>query len=237
MTANLVQEDAILCGDVVRATPALQLAGSHAERAAKGACEGLLRFKTTVESEIDETRFGLFDQLQRCARKASSTHIGHRAFAHYGGEEPRKMVGRKTSCCRDLTEVGRTVQSGINKGECLGEVVLLLHGAMVTKGKLFVLTDLALRPALLLDVRRGDGPKPCFNYTMASIAARASMPPDIAASVVRAIVKTQEALRADLTLATKAGKALFPPAEAALIAELVRCPITMRRSRASSWWE
>jgi NitT/TauT family transport system substrate-binding protein len=78
---------------------------------------------------------------------------------------------------------------------------------------------------VVLDVRRGDGPKPCFNYTMASIAttdhliARA---PDIVAAVVRAIVKTQAALKADVSLAATVGRKLFPPAEAELISELIR---------------
>jgi NitT/TauT family transport system substrate-binding protein len=77
---------------------------------------------------------------------------------------------------------------------------------------------------LVLDVRRGDGPKPCFNYTMASIAATDKLianSPDVAAAAVRAIVATQKALIADVSLATKAGNALFPPNEAALIAGIV----------------
>jgi NitT/TauT family transport system substrate-binding protein len=78
---------------------------------------------------------------------------------------------------------------------------------------------------MVLDVRRGDGPKPCFNYTMASIAttdALIARSPDVAAAAVRAIVKTQAALRADPERATQVGRRLFPPAEAALIAELIR---------------
>jgi NitT/TauT family transport system substrate-binding protein len=78
---------------------------------------------------------------------------------------------------------------------------------------------------LVLDVRRGDGPKPCFNYTMASVAATDALiarSPDTAAAAVRAIVATQRALVADVTLATKAGRALFPAAEAELIADIVR---------------
>ena len=51
---------------------------------------------------------------------------------------------------------------------------------------------------VVLDVRRGDGPKACFNYTMASIAATDALiarAPEAAAAAVRAIVKTQAALR------------------------------------------
>src|SRR6266576_2580900 len=66
---------------------------------------------------------------------------------------------------------------------------------------------------MVLDVRRGDGPKACFNYTMASIATTARLivaAPDAAAAAVRAIVKTQAALRADPERATAVGRKLFP---------------------------
>jgi ABC-type nitrate/sulfonate/bicarbonate transport system substrate-binding protein len=79
--------------------------------------------------------------------------------------------------------------------------------------------------SIVLDVRRGDGPKPCFNYTMASIATTEKLianSPDAAAAAVRAIVKTQAALRADPKCATAVGRKLFPPSEAELIAELIR---------------
>jgi hypothetical protein len=46
--------------------------------------------------------------------------------------------------------------------------------------------------------------------------------PDAAAAAVRAIVKTHEALKGDVGLATGIGRKLFPPAEAELIAELIR---------------
>ncbi|HMI95401.1 MAG TPA: ABC transporter substrate-binding protein [Micropepsaceae bacterium] len=78
---------------------------------------------------------------------------------------------------------------------------------------------------IVLDVRRGDGPKPCFNYTMASIATTDRLianSPNVAAAAVRAIVRTQASLRADPQRATPVGQKLFPPSEAALIAELIR---------------
>jgi len=46
--------------------------------------------------------------------------------------------------------------------------------------------------------------------------------PEQAAAAVRAIVKTQSALKADVARAAEVGKKLFPPSEAALIAELIR---------------
>ena len=89
-------------------------------------------------------------------------------------------------------------------------------------------TEVAVRRGvgtIVLDVRRGDGPKPCFNYTMASVAATDQLidgSPEVAAAAIRAIVKTQAALRADPDCAAEVGRKLFPPAEAALIAELIR---------------
>ena len=78
---------------------------------------------------------------------------------------------------------------------------------------------------VVLDVRRGDGPKSCFNYTAATIAATdalISRAPDKVAAAVRAIVKTQAALKTNVARASEVGAKLFPPSEAALIAELIR---------------
>jgi ABC-type nitrate/sulfonate/bicarbonate transport system substrate-binding protein len=46
--------------------------------------------------------------------------------------------------------------------------------------------------------------------------------PGVAAAAIRAVVKTQAALRADPGRAAEVGRKLFPPAEAELIAELIR---------------
>src|SRR5262250_1397563 len=89
-------------------------------------------------------------------------------------------------------------------------------------------TEVAVRRGVgtvVLDVRRGDGPKPCFNYTMASIATTDRLierSPETAAAVVRAMVKTQAALKQNVARATEIGRKLFPPSEAELIAELIR---------------
>jgi len=89
-------------------------------------------------------------------------------------------------------------------------------------------TEVAVRRGVgkvVLDVRRGDGPKACFNYTMASVAASDRLikdHPDVAANAVRAIVATQAALRAEPELAAKVGAKLFPPQEASLITDLIR---------------
>ena len=78
---------------------------------------------------------------------------------------------------------------------------------------------------VVLDVRRGDGPKPCFYYTMASLATTDRVidgSPETAAAAVRAIMKTQAALKADPERAIEVGRRLFPPYEAMLIEELIR---------------
>jgi ABC-type nitrate/sulfonate/bicarbonate transport system substrate-binding protein len=79
--------------------------------------------------------------------------------------------------------------------------------------------------AVVLDVRRGDGPKGCFDYTMASIATTDRLiekSPEVVAAAVRAIVKTQNALKKNVARAAEVGRKLFPPAEAELIVELIR---------------
>jgi ABC-type nitrate/sulfonate/bicarbonate transport system substrate-binding protein len=78
---------------------------------------------------------------------------------------------------------------------------------------------------VILDVRRGDGPKPCFNYTMSCLVTTDRLierSPDAAAAAVRALVRTHAALKEDVSRATQVGRKLFPPSEAELIAELIR---------------
>jgi NitT/TauT family transport system substrate-binding protein len=78
---------------------------------------------------------------------------------------------------------------------------------------------------VVLDVRRGDGPKACFNYTMSSLATTDDLiarSPETAAAAVRALVRTQAALKEDVSRAAEVGRKLFPPQEAELIAELIR---------------
>jgi NitT/TauT family transport system substrate-binding protein len=89
-------------------------------------------------------------------------------------------------------------------------------------------TEVAVRRGVgrvVLDVRRGDGPKPCFNYTMSVLAATDRLierVPEAAAAAVRALVQAQAALKEDVGRATEVGRKLFPPQEAELIAELIR---------------
>jgi ABC-type nitrate/sulfonate/bicarbonate transport system substrate-binding protein len=88
--------------------------------------------------------------------------------------------------------------------------------------------ELAVRRGVgtvVFDVRRGDGPSACFHFTMASLAAAdplIAQSPETAAAAVRAIVSAQAALKADPGRAAEVGRKRFPPAEAALIAELIQ---------------
>jgi ABC-type nitrate/sulfonate/bicarbonate transport system substrate-binding protein len=78
---------------------------------------------------------------------------------------------------------------------------------------------------VVLDVRRGDGPSECFNYTMPVIAATDALiarSPRTAVAAVRAIVNTQRVLNGDPQLAFKVGRTLFPASEAELIVDLIR---------------
>ena len=77
---------------------------------------------------------------------------------------------------------------------------------------------------IVLDIRRGDGPAECFNYTMPVVATTDRLiaaNPQAAAAVVRAITRTQRQLRTDAEAAARAGAQLFPPYEAGLIAAVV----------------
>ncbi len=79
--------------------------------------------------------------------------------------------------------------------------------------------------SVVLDVRRGDGPRGSFDYTMPALVTTDRLiegSPQIAAAATRGLVACHAALRQDAALATRVGERRFPPREAALIAELVR---------------
>jgi ABC-type nitrate/sulfonate/bicarbonate transport system substrate-binding protein len=88
-------------------------------------------------------------------------------------------------------------------------------------------TEVAVRNGagtVVLDIRRGDGPAECFNYTMASLAVTddfLARRGDDAVRAVSAMKATHAALKKDLSLATKVGSKVFPEREASLIAGLV----------------
>jgi len=77
---------------------------------------------------------------------------------------------------------------------------------------------------MVLDVRRGDGPPVARGYTFPALVATDKTieeRPEMTAAAVRAIVRAQQALRADTKVATQAAERLFPAIETQLIAELI----------------
>lgn len=78
---------------------------------------------------------------------------------------------------------------------------------------------------VVLDVRRGDGPDECFDYTFASLAATEAFIHEDAGrarAIVRALRRAQTLLSEDPERASTVGEHLFPPEQASLIADLVR---------------
>jgi ABC-type nitrate/sulfonate/bicarbonate transport system substrate-binding protein len=79
--------------------------------------------------------------------------------------------------------------------------------------------------SLVIDVRRGDGPAGCFDYTFASLAATevfVRQDAGRAQAIVRALKRAQALLTEEPERASEVGERVFPAEQAALIAELVR---------------
>jgi len=77
---------------------------------------------------------------------------------------------------------------------------------------------------VLIDVRRGDDPAEVRHFTFAGLATTDAFIQREGGRVeaaVRAIVKTQKALRADPSLAREVGRCKFPPEAARLIAPII----------------
>jgi ABC-type nitrate/sulfonate/bicarbonate transport system substrate-binding protein len=78
---------------------------------------------------------------------------------------------------------------------------------------------------ILVDVRRGDDPDEVRHFTFAGLATTETQierDEHSVAAAVRAIVKTQKALRADPTLAAEVGRRRFPREAAELITSIVK---------------
>ena len=117
---------------------------------------------------------------------------------------------------------GATVNFGLTAAEALaaGKIDGFWANGMATE--IAVTTGTG---TIVLDVRRGDGPSGCFDYTMPVLATTEPLierSPETAAAAVRALVATQNALKQDVSRATEVGHKRFPPREAGLIAGIVR---------------
>lgn len=77
---------------------------------------------------------------------------------------------------------------------------------------------------IVLDVRRGDGPAGCFDYTFGALATTDRLiadSPEIAEAALRALIDAQRDLKADAGRATLVGEKRFPSRETGLIAPIV----------------
>jgi NitT/TauT family transport system substrate-binding protein len=117
--------------------------------------------------------------------------------------------------------VGKTVNFGLTAAHALEKG--LIDGFWANG----MGTETAVRSgagSIVLDVRRGDGPTGCFDYTMASIATteeKIGKDPKAVEAVVRGIVRAQEVLKRDPNKARAIGAKVFPESEAKLIADLI----------------
>jgi ABC-type nitrate/sulfonate/bicarbonate transport system substrate-binding protein len=88
--------------------------------------------------------------------------------------------------------------------------------------------EIALRGGLgtlVIDARRGDGPKDAQHYTFPALVTTQKAideKPGVVAAAIRGVVRAQRALKNNPSLAAAAAKRHFPAAELALIPELVR---------------
>jgi NitT/TauT family transport system substrate-binding protein len=144
--------------------------------------------------------------------------MGLRALLGAAGLDPRRegiRIGPVPGATGSSVNFGLTAAQALENGEIDG---FWANG---------MATELAVTGGIgtvVLDVRRGDGPPGCFDYTMPVLAATERLveqSPDVAAAAVRALVATQEALKSDVSRATEAGEKRFPAREARLIAGIV----------------
>jgi ABC-type nitrate/sulfonate/bicarbonate transport system substrate-binding protein len=144
--------------------------------------------------------------------------LGLRGLLDAGGIDP---VRDRVTIAPVPGAVGAGVNFGLTAATALGEGTIDGFWANGMGAEVAVRNGAG---AIVIDVRRGDGPPSAFDFTMASVAATDALiaeRPAAAAGAIRAIVAAQEALRADPGLATQVGERLFPPAQAALIKYLI----------------
>ena len=143
--------------------------------------------------------------------------MGLRGLLTAAGLEPRRndiRIGPVPGATGASINFGLTAAQALQRGEIDG---FWANG---------MATEIAVTGGfgtIVLDVRRGDGPAGCFDYTMPVLAMRDPQDDqsiEIAALALRALVATQQALKADVSLASEVGKKRFPDREAGLIAQI-----------------
>jgi ABC-type nitrate/sulfonate/bicarbonate transport system substrate-binding protein len=148
------------------------------------------------------------------------------------GAAPGPVDGLKRMLQRAGIDPARDVKIGPVPGFTVGQTASfgLLAAKALEEGKIDGFwangmgAEVALRNStgtLVLDARR-DGSEEIRGYTFPALVARADQDPKAAAAAIRAVHAAQQALKEDPNRATAIGRKLFPPAEAAMIAELIR---------------
>ena len=144
--------------------------------------------------------------------------MGLRGLLTAAGLEPRRndiRIGPVPGATGASINFGLTAAQALQRGEIDG---FWANG---------MATEIAVTGGfgtIVLDVRRGDGPPGCVDYTMPVLATTDRLierSPETAAAALRALVATQNALKADVSRATEVGKKRFPSREAALIGQIV----------------
>jgi NitT/TauT family transport system substrate-binding protein len=171
-----------------------------------------------MRAELGIARGDLAALKGRRIGAAPWVEMGLRGLLTAAGLEPRRndiRIGPVPGATGSSINFGLTAAQALQRGEIDG---FWANG---------MATEIAVTSGfgtIVLDVRRGDGPAGCFDYTMPVLAMRDPQDDrslDIAACAYRALVATQNALKADVSLATEVGKKRFPPREAGLIAQIV----------------
>src|SRR5579863_7355460 len=117
--------------------------------------------------------------------------------------------------------VGTTTNFGLTAAQALadGKIDVFWANGMAT--------EIAVTSGtgnIVLDVRRGDGPAGCFDYTFGALATTDRLiekTPEIAMAALRALVDAQHDLKSDPGRATLVGEKRFPARETGLIAQIV----------------
>ena len=109
---------------------------------------------------------------------------------------------------------GSSFAAGVAAAKALAEGTIDGFWANATGAEMAVRRGVG---TIVLDVRRW--PASSFHYTCRATPTDDRKEP--VAAAVRAIVETQKALRRDVQLAAQVGRELFPPEEAALIADVI----------------
>jgi len=171
-----------------------------------------------MRSELKIARGDLAALRGRRIGAAPWVEMGLRGLLSAAGLDPRRndiRIGPVPGATGSSVNFGLTAAETLEKGAIDG---FWANG---------MATELAVTSGvgtIVLDVRRGDGPPGCFDYTMPVLATTDQLierSPDTAAGAVRALVATQNALKADVSRATEVGEKRFPPRETGLIAGII----------------